>query len=89
MKMMKPMHVFPFLPEYGVLLTELTLSPTESLPLRQMTALLLKQYVDQHWNQNAEKYTAPEVTPQAKAKIRAMLPAGLKESISKVRRLVK
>ncbi len=74
--------------EYGVLLTELTLQPDGSPPLRQMAALLLKKYVDTHWSSDSDKFQAPEATPQAKATIRNMLPHGLKESISKVRRFV-
>ena len=74
-----------FLSEYGVLLTELTLQPESSPPLRQMAALLLKKYVDTHWSSDSDKFQPPEATPQAKATIRNMLPHGLKESISKVR----
>ncbi len=72
--------------EFGVLLTELTLSEDQPVALRQMTAVLLRQYVDVHWNSGAEKYEPPETTPEAKAAIRKMLPEGLKESISKVGR---
>ena len=71
-------------PEYGVVLCELTLSPAGPLPVRQMTAVLLKQYVDAHWSVDAEKFVAPEATPAAKEAIRRMLPQGLRESISKV-----
>ena len=56
--------------------------------LRQMAGLLLKQYVDAHWSCEAEKFKEPEATPKAKAAVRAMLPLGLKESISKVRNSV-
>ena len=67
------------------MLCELTLSPVlGSLPVRQMTAVLLKQYVDAHWSADAEKFVAPEATAAAKEAIRRMLPQGLKESISKV-----
>ncbi len=37
--------------EYGIHLCELTLEPTGLLPLRQLSALLLKQYIDVHWSQ--------------------------------------
>ena len=63
---------------------EMTLDGQGSLPVRQMAALLLKQYVDTHWCEDAEKFRPPEATPQAKAMIRKHLPMGLKESISKV-----
>lgn len=63
---------------------EMTLDAQGSLPVRQMAALLLKQYVDTHWSEDADKFRPPEATPQAKAIIRKHLPMGLKESISKV-----
>ena len=65
-------------------MTQITLSGSEPLALRQMTAVLLKQYVDAHWSSLSDKFVAPEVTPGAKVAIRQMLPEGLKESISKV-----
>ena len=74
--------------EYGVVLTELTLQHDGILQIRQMAALLLKQYVDTHWTSTSEKFKGPETSPQAKATIRQMLPHGLKESISKVRKLI-
>ena len=71
--------------EYGIFLTELTLDSNGQLALRQMAGVLLKQYVDAHWSVDAEKFKSPEASPQTKATIRAILPHGLKESISKVR----
>ena len=78
------LYVYSGFSEYGIHLTEITLEVDGHLPLRQMAALLLKQYVDAHWSSEAEKFKEPEATPKAKASIRAMLPIGLKESISKV-----
>eukprot|EP00095_Tigriopus_kingsejongensis_P008338 maker-scaffold395_size185061-snap-gene-0.28 protein:Tk08338 transcript:maker-scaffold395_size185061-snap-gene-0.28-mRNA-1 annotation:"PREDICTED: uncharacterized protein LOC102161799" len=69
--------------EYGVILAEITLAPDGSLPLRQMTAVLLKQYVDTHWSEHADKFVPPEASPAAKETIRRILPAGLNESIIK------
>ena len=71
--------------EYGIFLTELTLDASGQFALRQMAGVLLKQYVDVHWSIDAEKFKPPEASPQTKATIRAILPHGLKESISKVR----
>ena len=65
-------------------MTEITLEPNGALPVRQMAALLLKQYVDTHWTSANDKFKGPEASSQAKAMIRQMLPHGLKESISKV-----
>lgn len=74
--------------EYGVLLAELTLQHNGVLPVRQLAALLLKQYIDVHWSAESNKFRPPETGLQAKQAIRQMLPMGLKESISKVRNTV-
>ena len=37
--------------DFGVLLCELTLDPGSPLPVRQLAAVLLKQYIDVHWSQ--------------------------------------
>jgi len=50
--------------EYGVFLTELTLQPNGSPPVRQLAAVMLKKYVDLHWCAEAEKFQPPEATPQ-------------------------
>ena len=71
--------------EYGIFLTELTLDGNGQLAMRQMAGVLLKQYVDAHWCIDANKFKEPEASLQTKATIRAILPHGLKESISKVR----
>ena len=42
--------------EFGVALTELTLEHDGLLQIRQMTALLLKQYVDTHWSSLSDKF---------------------------------
>lgn len=71
--------------EFGVHLAELTVDRDGALAIRQLASVILKQYVEAHWTVNAEKYRAPETTAAAKAEIRRLLPAGLQESISKVR----
>jgi len=74
--------------DYGVHLTELTLEPTGQLAVRQLAAVMLKQYIDVHWSCESDKFRAPETPATAKQAIRNMLPLGLKESISKVRNTV-
>jgi len=74
--------------DFGVHLCELTLSPDGALPVRQLSAVLLRQYIDTHWSKDAEKFRPPETGASAKNSIRQMLPLGLKESISKVRNTV-
>lgn len=66
----------------------LVLDTTEQLALRQLAAVMLKQYIDVHWSAESEKFRPPETSPAAKQAIRNMLPMGLKESISKVRNTV-
>ena len=65
------MH-YPVFSEFGVALTELTLEHDGLLQIRQMAALLLKQYVDTHWSSLSEKFKGPETSVQAKATIRSM-----------------
>jgi len=71
--------------EFGVHLAELTVDTNMAFAVRQLSSVLLRQYVEAHWSQHSEKYRAPETSPQAKAIIRQILPVGLKETISKVR----
>ena len=37
--------------DYGVYLTELTLDCSGQLAVRQLAAVMLKQYIDCHWSQ--------------------------------------
>ncbi|XP_066559607.1 importin-9 [Amia ocellicauda] len=71
--------------EFGVHLAELTVDPRGALAIRQLASVILKQYVETHWCSQSEKFRPPETTDRAKAAIRDLLPAGLRESISKVR----
>ncbi|XP_071784308.1 importin-9-like [Asterias amurensis] len=71
--------------EFGVHLAQLTLDPNGALAIRQLASLILKQYVEAHWNKESEKFNPPVTTDEAKTEIRKMLPVGLRESISKVR----
>ncbi|PIK58812.1 putative importin-9 [Apostichopus japonicus] len=70
---------------FGVHLAEFTVDTNSSLAIRQLSSLILKQYVEAHWCHLSEKFRPPEATPEAKAAIRNILPAGLQESISKLR----
>ncbi|XP_066017141.1 importin-9 isoform X1 [Pocillopora verrucosa] len=71
--------------EFGVHLAELTVDREGALAIRQLASVILKQYVEAHWNSSAEKFRPPETTDAAKEEIRRLLPGGLQESISKVR----
>ena len=74
--------------EFGVCLCELVLEDSQQLAVRQLAAVMLKQYIDVHWSSESEKFRPPETAVSAKVAIRNMLPLGLKESISKVRNTV-
>lgn len=74
--------------DFGIHLAEFTLDPNGALAVRQLSSVLLKQYVECHWCHISEKFRPPEVTDHAKQVIKEMLPHGLKESISKVRTAV-
>ncbi|KAK3102093.1 hypothetical protein FSP39_008660 [Pinctada imbricata] len=71
--------------EFGVHLAELTLDTQGPLAVRQLASVLLRQYVEAHWSSLSEKVRPPVASESAKAKIRSMLPVGLKETLSKVR----
>eukprot|EP00117_Sycon_ciliatum_P025680 scpid22203/ scgid1813/ Importin-9; Importin-9a; Importin-9b; Ran-binding protein 9 len=74
--------------EFGVYLTEFTISPESDLSGRQLASVLLKQYVEAHWCSGQDKFRPPVTPPQAKAVIRQMLPDGLADPSSKVRNSV-
>ncbi|XP_008544130.1 importin-9 [Microplitis demolitor] len=71
--------------EFGIHLTEFVVDVNGALAIRQLSSVLLKQYVETHWCSVAEKFRAPEIKPATKEKIKELLPLGLHESISKVR----
>ncbi|XP_031423786.1 importin-9 [Clupea harengus] len=71
--------------EFGVHLAELTVDAQGALAIRQLASVILKQYVETHWCSQSEKFRPPETTDRAKVAIRELLPAGLREAISKVR----
>lgn len=73
--------------DYGVHLARFTCDPSNGLDLshRQMSSVLLKQYVETHWSSESEKFRAPETPENAKTEIRNLLPPGLTQQASKVR----
>ncbi|XP_069694516.1 importin-9 [Periplaneta americana] len=71
--------------DFGIHLAEFTIDPEGALAVRQLSSVLLKQYVETHWCNCSEKFRPPETTEHAKVTIKELLPHGLKESVSKVR----
>lgn len=75
---------------YGIYLAELTLDESLDLGLRQLSSVLLKKYVDEHWcldpdNEDQSKLLASD---QAKHAIKTILPKGLHSNNSKIRNTV-
>ena len=46
--------------DFGLVLTELCINDKENSSLKQLAAVLLRQYVDAHWSELSEKFTPPE-----------------------------
>ncbi|XP_014203577.1 importin-9 isoform X2 [Copidosoma floridanum] len=74
--------------EFGIHLTEFVVDPNGLLAIRQLSSVLLKQYVESHWTPLAEKFRPPELKLHVKEKIKIILPVGLRDPISKVRTAV-
>lgn len=70
--------------DFGVHLAEFTIDTNGNLPVRQLASVLLKQYVENHWCNGADKFSSPEASERAKARIKLLIPEGLKETESKV-----
>lgn len=66
---------------YGVFLAEFTMNQSFDLALRQLASVMLKKYVEDHWD-NDESVVA---TNQAKEMVRKILPNGLYDPNSKIR----
>lgn len=65
--------IFEVTDDYGWHLTEIRLSSQVDWPIRQLAALLLKQYIQCHWSANGDKFQQPQVTPENKQRIRRAL----------------
>lgn len=80
---------FHNIPGYGIYLAELTLDESLDLGLRQLSSVLLKKYVDEHWAlEEDEDQTKLLASNQAKNVIKTILPKGLYSNNSKIRNTV-
>jgi hypothetical protein len=52
--------------EFGLHLIEISLNETINEPIRQLSAVLLKQYIESHWTANSDKHIPPIVSPNVK-----------------------
>uniref|UniRef100_A0A7I4DD79 Importin N-terminal domain-containing protein n=1 Tax=Physcomitrium patens TaxID=3218 RepID=A0A7I4DD79_PHYPA len=75
-------------PGYGVALTKAIINTELHFGLRQLAAVLLKQYVKQHWQKDEKNFVEPEVSPEDKAAIKELLPAALEDPHGKIRTAV-
>jgi hypothetical protein len=51
---------------YGIALAKVTVSKEMPLGLRQLAAVLLKQYVKQHWQEGEENFIPPAASSEDK-----------------------
>lgn len=75
----------PRRPEYGVALASII--STQDLPLeaRLIASVVLRKYVDKHWQADIDAFEPPEVPGEAKGMIREMLISLLADGHSKIR----
>ena len=70
------------LTEFGLHLIEIAVSDSISLSIRQLSTVLLKQYIESHWVSNSDKHIPPVVAPNIKSIIRDLLLKCLNASLS-------
>ncbi|CAM6086065.1 unnamed protein product [Calypogeia fissa] len=75
-------------PGYGVALAKVTVNREVPLGLRQLAAVLLKQYVKQHWQEGDQNSVPPVASVEEKAIIRGLLPQALEDPHGKIRTAV-
>ncbi|KAH3759284.1 Importin 9 [Pelomyxa schiedti] len=73
---------------FGVELAVTSLKQDIPVPARQMAAIVLKNYVRQHWDSKSSKFVAPPVESTDKQALREILPFGLGDPESKIRTAV-
>lgn len=71
--------------EYALHLLEIVLTAEEALEERQMAAILLEQYVRNHWSELEDEFVPPQASEFVKGKIKSILPMGLSDLSGKVR----
>jgi hypothetical protein len=73
---------------YGIILAEITSTREVDVYVRQLSSLVLKQYVHCHWSEEGEHFCEPLVTSQAKQIIKRLLLSSLSSEESKIRSTV-
>ncbi|KAI0829067.1 ARM repeat-containing protein [Trametes gibbosa] len=74
-------------PEAGLALSQLVLVSEVDLSLRQMTAIILRKYVTEHWSPYFSQFKGSAPSPEVKTQIRQALFQGLSDPIRKIRTL--
>ena len=73
-------------PGFAGTLAKIALSPDAAeASTRQLSAVLLKKHVREHWNARDRGFVPPELTEVEKAELKAVLPSGLADGWSKMR----
>ncbi|CAM0914131.1 unnamed protein product [Alopecurus aequalis] len=72
-------------PGYGAALTKVTVNKEVPFGLRQLAAVLLKQFIKHHWEEQEENFVPPVVSAPEKAVIRQLLLTSLDDSNGKIR----
>ncbi|GFQ01727.1 importin-9 [Phtheirospermum japonicum] len=71
-------------PGYGVALARVASNRELPFGLRQLAAVLLKQFIKKHWNEDEEGFEHPAVLSNEKASIRGLLIASLDDPSKKI-----
>jgi hypothetical protein len=69
----------------GLSLCRLIMSSEAAQPIRQLSGLILKKYVNQYWSAIFPQFVGPMIGPEIKSQIRALLLQSLAEPDSKIR----
>ncbi|CAN6240623.1 unnamed protein product [Urochloa humidicola] len=73
------------LPGYGAALTKVTINKEIPFGLRQLAAVLLKQFIKHHWQEDEENFVPPIVSASEKVVIRQLLLTALDDPHGKIR----
>uniref|UniRef100_A0ACD6AEW2 Uncharacterized protein n=1 Tax=Avena sativa TaxID=4498 RepID=A0ACD6AEW2_AVESA len=72
-------------PGYGAALTKVTINKEVPFGLRQLAAVLLKQFIKHHWEEQEENFVPPVVSASEKVVVRQLLLTSLDDSNGKIR----
>lgn len=78
------LHQASLQPGFGVALSKVTVNKELPLGLRQLAAVLLKQFIKQHWQEDEETFIQPIVSTEEKAAVRNLLLLALDDPHGKI-----